>query len=454
MKNERRSTFSSRLGFVLAAAGASIGLGNIWRFPYLAAEYGGGIFLLVYIILALTFGYTMIITETAIGRMTRKSPIGAFRHFGNSPFLKLGGWINSLIPMLIVPYYSVIGGWVCKYLSEYLRGNAALLADDGYFASFISQPGPGIFWFVFFAVCTVAVVMAGVEKGIEKISGLLMPILVVLSVITAVYSVTRPGALAGVRYFLVPDLSRFSFMTVVAALGQMFYSLSCAMGILITYGSYMKKDTDIEASTVRVELFDTGIAIMAGLMIIPAVFAYSGGDANLLKSGPSLMFVILPKVFNSMGMGNLIGIVFFLLVFFAALTSSIALSEAVASVMEDEWKCSRKTASVVMFVIMIILGLLSCLGFNILSFVQWAGMGILDLFDFLTNSVMMPVAAITICLLVLKVAGTQAVVDEVTQSSEFRRRDIYLFVLRYLAVLFILVILISSILSAFGIIRI
>ena len=281
-----------------------------------------------------------------------------------------------------------------------------------------------------------------------------MPILVVLSVITAVYSVTRPGALAGVRYFLVPDLSRFSFMTVVAALGQMFYSLSCAMGILITYGSYMKKDTDIEASTVRVELFDTGIAIMAGLMIIPAVFAYSGGDANLLKSGPSLMFVILPKVFNSMGMGNLIGIVFFLLVFFAALTSSIALSEAVASVMEDEWKCSRKTASVVMFVIMIILGLLSCLGFNILSFVQWAGMGILDLFDFLTNSVMMPVAAITICLLVLKVAGTQAVVDEVTQSSEFRRRDIYLFVLRYLAVLFILVILISSILSAFGIIRI
>lgn len=454
MKNDQRGTFSGRLGFVLSAAGASVGLGNIWRFPYLAAKYGGGVFLLVYIILALTFGYTMIVSETAIGRMTGRSPVGAFRYFGNSLKLKFGGWINAVIPVLIVPYYSVIGGWVCKYLFEYIRGNTALLADDSYFGNFISQPGSSIFWFVFFAACTIAVIAAGVDKGIERISKLLMPVLVILSLITAVYSVTRPGALAGVKYFLIPDFSRFSWMAVVAALGQMFYSLSCAMGILITFGSYMKKDVDIEASTVQVEIFDTAIAIMAGLMIIPAVFAYSGGNADVLKSGPSLMFVMLPKVFNSMGMGTLIGIVFFLLVFFAALTSAIALSESAASTMEDELGMGRGQSSAIMFVITVALGLLSCLGFNVLDFVQLAGMGILDLFDFLTNSVMMPVSAITICLLILKVCGTDAVIREVTISSEFKRKNIYLFVLRYLAVIFILVILISSVLSAAGVIQI
>ena len=265
--DNKRSSFSGKLGYVLSAAGASVGLGNIWRFPYLAAKYGGGIFLLIYILLALTFGYTMIMAETSLGRMTKKSPVGAFASFGKSHLSCLGGWINAIIPVLIVPYYSVIGGWVLKYLVEYVRGHAQPVAEDGYFSAFISDGFSTEICFVIFSVITLAIIYAGVRNGIERVSKFMMPILVVLSVIIAIYSVTRPGALAGVKYFLVPNVKNFSWMTVVAAMGQMFYSLSIAMGILITFGSYMKKDISIEESTKNVEIFDTTVAIMAGLMI-------------------------------------------------------------------------------------------------------------------------------------------------------------------------------------------
>ena len=327
MEHNKRSSFSGKLGYVLSAAGASVGLGNIWRFPYLAAKYGGGIFLLIYILLALTFGYTMIVAETAIGRMTKKSPVGAFSSFGKSKWLSAGGWINAIIPVLIVPYYSVIGGWVIKYLVEYVKGNGQKLAADGYFSDFISNGTSTEICFAVFALFTLAIIYAGVRNGIERVSKFMMPILIVLSVIIAVYSVTRPGALEGVKYFLVPNVKNFSWMTVVAAMGQMFYSLSIAMGILITFGSYMKKDVSIEDSTRNVEVFDTAIAIMAGLMIIPAVFAFSGGDPDTLQAGPALMFITIPKVFASMGFGTVAGILFFVLVLFAAITSSIALRE-------------------------------------------------------------------------------------------------------------------------------
>ena len=332
----KRSTFSGKIGFVLSAAGASVGLGNIWRFPYLAAKYGGGIFLLIYIILALTFGYSMIIAETSIGRMTKKSPVGAFQSFGKSGWLSAGGWINAIIPILIVPYYSVIGGWVIKYLVEYIRGNAHQVAEDGYFSAFISNGVSTELCFIVFALITLVIIYAGVRNGIERVSKFMMPILVVLSVIIAAYSVTRPGAIEGVKYFLVPNVDNFSWMTVVSAMGQMFYSLSIAMGILITFGSYMKKDISIEDSTQNVEIFDTAIAIMAGLMIIPAVFAFSGGDPDTLQAGPALMFITIPKVFENMGLGTLVGVMFFVLVLFAALTSSIALTESAVSTFEDE----------------------------------------------------------------------------------------------------------------------
>ena len=300
-QRSNRSSFSGKLGYVLSAAGASVGLGNIWRFPYLAAKYGGGIFLLIYIILALTFGYTMIVAESAIGRMTRKSPVGAYQSFGKKKWLTFGGWINAIIPILIVPYYSVIGGWVIKYLIEYIRGNATSLAEDGYFSDFISNGVSTETCFIIFALITLAIIFAGVRNGIERVSKFMMPILIVLSLIITVYSVTRPGAIEGVKYFIVPNFKNFSWMTVVAAMGQMFYSLSIAMGILITFGSYMRKDTSIEDSTRNVEIFDTGIAIMAGLMIIPAVFAFSGGNPDTLQAGPIFDVYYFTKGFCQYG---------------------------------------------------------------------------------------------------------------------------------------------------------
>ena len=451
-QKNKRSTFSGKIGFVLSAAGASVGLGNIWRFPYLAAKYGGGIFLLIYILLALTFGYTMIVAESALGRMTRKSPVGAFNAFGKKAgWLSFGGWINAIIPVLIVPYYSVIGGWVLKYLVEYVSGNAQTVAEDGYFSAFISDGFSTEICFVIFSVITLAIIYAGVRNGIERVSKFMMPILVVLSVIIAIYSVTRPGALAGVKYFLVPNISNFSWMTVVTAMGQMFYSLSIAMGILITFGSYMKKDTSIEESAEQVEIFDTAIAIMAGLMIIPAVFAFSGGDAEALQAGPALMFITIPKVFASMGLGTVTGCMFFLLVLFAALTSSIALTESAVSTFEDEFKWSRRKATTVIGVITIALGSLSALGYGPLADVTVIGMQFLDFFDFLTNTIMMPIAAIATCLLISRVVGVQRIEEEVMQNGgKFRRKKIFCFMIRYLCPVFAGIILLSSIANAFG----
>lgn len=446
-----RSTFSGKIGFVLSAAGASVGLGNIWRFPYLAAKYGGGIFLLIYVLLALTFGYTMIVAETSIGRMTGKSPVGAFRSFGKSRWLSAGGWLNAVIPILIVPYYSVIGGWVIKYLMEYLLGNGHALAGDGYFGAFISSGLSTELCFIVFAFVTLFIIYAGVRNGIERVSKLMMPVLVVLSVLIAGYSVTRPGALAGVKYFLVPNVENFSWMTVVSAMGQMFYSLSIAMGILITFGSYMKKDVSIEGSTETVEIFDTAIAVMAGLMIIPAIFAFSGGDPNTLQAGPSLMFITIPKVFDSMGLGTAVGILFFVLVLFAAMTSSIALTESAVSTFQDELGWSRQKSTLLMGVVMLALGSLSSLSYGPLANVTILGMQLLDFFDFLTNSVMMPIAAIAICLLVSRVAGVAAIEQEVCHGEErFRRKRVFNLMIRYLCPLFAAIILLSSVANAFG----
>ena len=448
---KKRSTFSGKMGFVLSAAGASVGLGNIWRFPYLAAKYGGGIFLLIYIVLALTFGYSMIVAESAIGRMTRKSPVGAFQSFGKSKWLSAGGWINAIIPILIVPYYSVIGGWVIKYLIEYVKGNSTLLAEDGYFSGFISSGLSAEVCFIIFTIFTLVIIFAGVRNGVERVSKLMMPVLVVLSVIIAVYSVTRPGALAGVKYFLVPNVANFSWMTVVTAMGQMFYSLSIAMGILVTFGSYMKEDVSIEESTENVEVFDTAIAIMAGLMIIPAVFSFSGGDPDTLQAGPSLMFITIPKVFESMGFGHVVGVLFFLLVLFAAVTSSIALTESAVSTFEDELGWSRQKATGCIGVIMVALGSLSALGYGPLAGVTVFGMQFLDFFDFLTNSVMMPIAAIAICLLVSRVIGVEKIAEEVTADGKpFRRKKIFNFMIRYLCPVFAAIILVSSVANALG----
>ncbi len=444
-----RSSFSGKLGYVLAVAGSAVGLGNIWRFPYLAAKYGGGIFLLVYLLLMLTFGYALIVSETALGRMTKRSPVGAFETFGKSVSFRLGGWINAIIPMLIVPYYSVIGGWVTKYLFEYLRGSTTALAEDDYFSNFIAD-NFSVVWFLLFSLIVVAVLFAGVKQGIERVSKIMMPLLVLLAVFVSIYSITRPGALEGVKYFLIPNFKHFSWMTVVAAMGQMFYSLSIAMGILYTYGSYLKKEVDIEKSTTQVEIFDTAIAMLAGLMIIPAVFAFSGGNPDTLKAGPSLMFITIPKVFASMDFGSVAGLMFFLLVLLAALTSAISLAESGVSTFEDQLGLNRHKATLLMGAIIILLGSASALGFGAWDFITLLGMSILDFFDFLTNSIMMPLAALATCLLITRVVGLDKIAQEVESSSAFKRKKIYNLFMKYFAPICIVLILVSSIANVLG----
>lgn len=302
---KNRSTFSGKVGFVLAAAGSAVGLGNLWRFPYLAAKYGGGIFLLVYIVLAVTFGFTLMVTEIAIGRKTRLSPMEAFGSL-NKKWSWMGKLV-TLVPVLILPYYCVIGGWVTKYTATMISGAVQDAAGDNYFSTFISGTGEPLLWFLLFMTATAVIVFLGVEKGIEKFSRVLMPALLILTILLSIFVVTRPGAGAGVAYYLKPDFSKLSMMTVLAALGQLFFSMSLAMGIMITYGSYLRKQDHIEQSVRQIEVFDTLVAFLAGLMIVPAVFVYSGRDESALGKGPSLMFVTLPKVFAEMKIGSLIG---------------------------------------------------------------------------------------------------------------------------------------------------
>lgn len=445
-----RSTFSNRLGFVLAAAGSAVGLGNLWRFPYLAAKYGGGIFLLVYIILVVTFGFVLMVTEIAIGRKTGLSPIGAFTKLNKKS--RFVGVLASLIAFLILPYYSVIGGWVIKYLVSFVSGAGALAATDGYFSGFISQSWQPLLFLIIFLAITFGVVIRGVKKGIEKASRILMPILVVLSIALAIYSMTLPGAMEGVKYFFLPDFSKFSVNLVLAAMGQMFYSMSLAMGIMITYGSYLSKKENLEKSASHIEIFDTGIAILAGLMIIPAVFSFSGGEASAINAGPGLMFETLPKVFHSMPLGDVMGAVFFLLVLFAALTSSISLMEAVVSTVCDQFKLTRKKATLIVSGLALLLAIPSSLGYGALSGFSIFGMAVLDFFDFITNSVLMPICALLTCIVIGYVVRPDAIIQEVELNSKFRRKGLFKIMVKYIAPIFILAILISSVLNSLGVI--
>ena len=449
----KRSSFTGKIGFVLAAAGSAVGLGNIWRFPYLAAKYGGGIFLLVYIALAVTFGFTLMITEIAIGRKTQLSPLGAFRALDRR--FSFVGVLAAVVPAIILPYYSVIGGWVMKYFAGFVTGNASAMATDSYFGSYIGSIGEPLLWFFAFIGITALVVLFGVEKGIEKVSKVMMPALVLLILFISIYTIcTMPGALDGVVYYIKPDFSKFSIMTVVAAMGQLFYSMSLAMGIMITFGSYMKKEISIERSTHQIELFDTGIAFLAGLMIVPAVFAFSGGDASALGQGPGLMFTTLPKVFDAMPGGNIIGAIFFIMVFFAALTSSISLMETVVSTLIDKTKLGRRWCCLIVLGVSLLLGIPSSLGYSAWSEVKILGMQFLDLFDFFSNNILMPIVALATSLLVGFIVKPRAVIDELEVSAPCKQKGFYSVMIRYIAPICILVILISSVLSAFGIIKI
>ena len=444
-----RSNFSSKIGFVLAAAGSAVGLGNIWRFPYLAARYGGGTFLLVYLILAITFGFTLMLAEIAIGRKTGLSAIGAFKKLDHRfGFL---GVLCAFIPIIIFPYYSVIGGWVIKYFATFVSGGVKSAANDTYFSSFISSTTEPIGWFALFILLTAVIVFLGVDKGIETVSKFMMPVLVLLTIFIAGYGLTVDGAMEGVAYYLKPSLEHFSVKTILAAVGQLFYSMSLAMGIMITYGSYMKKENNLEQSVRQIEIFDTAIAFLAGLMIIPGVFAFSGGTAESLNQGPGLMFVTLPKVFNSMPMGGLIGTAFFILVFFAALTSAISLMETIVSIIMDKFKWNRNITVLFVTVLALLMGIPSSLGFGAWDHIKFIGMSILDTFDFLSNSVLMPIAAFFTCVFVGYVIKPKTIIDEVKESDgTFKSEKLFTIMIKWVAPIFLVAILASSVANAMG----
>lgn len=451
--DKKRDTFSSKLGFIFAAAGSAVGLGNLWRFPYLAAKYGGGIFILIYLILATTFGFTLIITEISIGRKTGLSAAGAFKKLDK----RFGfiGVLASIVPFIITPYYCVIGGWVIKYLTVFVRGQAGQATGDNYFTSFTTQRVEPLVCFAIFVIMTAIVVVVGVQKGIEKASTILMPLLVVLIAAISIFCATRPGALEGIKYYLLPDMSHFSATTILAAMGQLFYSMSLAMGIMITYGSYMKKEDDLCDSVRKIEIFDTAIAFLAGLMIVPSVFVFSGGSQEALSKGPSLMFITLPKVFNSMKFGAFIGAAFFILVLFAALTSAISLLETTVSIICDKLHWSRKKATLCVTIYCLVIGGLISLGFGPLNVIRILGMNLLDFFDFISNSVLMPIVAMLTCIFIGFIAKPKTVIDEVERSGQkFKETKFYIVMLQWIAPIFLFFILVFAVSEAMGWIKV
>lgn len=440
-KKEKSSGFSSRIGFVLAAAGSAVGLGNIWRFPYLAARYGGGIFLLVYLILAITFGFTLMTTEISIGRKTGKSALTAYKAV-NSKFSFLG-ILASLVPIIIFPYYCVIGGWVVKFLQVYACGEGKAATAEGYFGGFITSSAGPVICLAVFMVITAAVVIFGVQKGIENVSKVMMPLLILMSIGLAIYSLTLEGAMDGLVYYLKPNFKAFSIKTVAAAVGQLFYSMSLAMGIMITYGSYMRKEDNVEKSVRNIEIFDTLVAFLAGMMIIPAVFAFSNGDMEKLNAGPTLMFVTLPQVFASLPGGNILGLIFFVLVLLAALTSAISLMETIVAIVMEKLKMKRIPACITVFIVSMLLALLSALGYGVLGNVTVFKMQFLDFFDYISNNIMMPIVALITSILIGWIVKPSYVEEEVESSGKFKSKALYNIMIKFIVPICIVLIFVS-----------
>lgn len=447
-----RSSWSGKWAFILAAAASAVGLGNMWRFPYLAAKYGGGMFLCTYLVLVFTFGVSMLILEISIGRKTGQSAITAFKALAKK-WAPLGILVSS-IPFIITPYYCIIGGWVMKYAASYVSGGALDLANAEFFGAFITSPVESFIWMFLFMGVTIAVVAMGVKGGIEKANLVMMPALILMAVAVAVYTMTLDGALEGVLYYIKPDFSKFSPELVIGALGQMFYSLSLAMGIMITYGSYLKKKEDIVQSACRVGAFDFGVSFLAGLMIVPASFvALGGADAVASKAGPGLMFGTLPGLFADFGSAaGIIGAVFFILVLFAALTSSISLTETLVSIVVDTTGRSRKASLVIVAVFLFVAGAFINMGYNLLAFIEPLGPGtsLLDFADFLSNSVFMPIAALLTCIFVGWILGPNLVIDEVKTSGNFKAAKPWTIMIKFIAPVLVVIILVAYVAATFG----
>ncbi len=456
----KRGNFTGTIGFVMAAAGSAVGLGNIWRFPYLAAKDHGGVFLFCYLILALTFGFTLLTTEVAIGRKTGQSPLTAYGVL--RPKWKGVGILACLVPVIILPYYCTIGGWVMKYFYAFVCRKGFHAAEDGYFTDFIGKQGEPIIWMLIFLALTAFVVFSGVNKGIEKYSKVLMPILLVLVIGIGVYSLTishtdadgmtRTG-LQGLKVYMIPDFKgmtvREFFVILMDAMGQLFFSISVAMGIMIAYGSYVKKEVNLMRSINQIEFFDTLVAFLAGLMIVPAVYVFMGTEG--MSGGPGLMFVSLPKVFRAMGtVGEIIGTLFFVMVIFAAVTSAVSVMEAIVSSLIDGLHLTRRKSTALVSLYALIGGVVVCLGYSVLYFEVKLPNGtvgqILDIMDYISNNCLMPLVALLTCILIGWIVTPNVVIDEVTYGGcRFGRRRLYIAMIKVIAPALLFALLLQSV---------
>ncbi len=459
-EKQKKASFTSSIGFVLAAAGSAVGLGNIWRFPYLAANGGGGLFLIIYLALVITFGYTLLSTDLIIGRKTKMNAINAFASINKK--WKFVGILSFIVPCIILSYYCVIGGWVLKYFAVYATGGQSVVASDGYFSDFITSNSAPIIFMLIYVALTAFIVYNGVEKGVERFSKYVMPGLIIMILGIVIFSlflshttdggITRTGV-EGLLVYLIPNFDGIGvkelLQILLSALSQLFYSLSVSMGIMITYGAYVKDEENLSKNVLQIELFDTSVAVLAGAMVIPAVYVFFGMDG--MTSGPSLMFVALPKVFLAMGeVGKVIGILFFVMVAFAALTSSVSIMETIVATCMEIFNASRKKVSIIITALCMVASVIVCLGYNVMYFEFTLPNGVtgqlLDILDYVSNNLLMPFISLCTCIIIGWIVKPKWAIDEMEKCGNvFKRKGVYTVVVKYVAPFLLFVLFLQAV---------
>ncbi|WP_346900115.1 sodium-dependent transporter [Clostridium sp. UBA7503] len=437
-----RGQWASNIGFILAAAGSAVGLGNIWKFPYLAGANGGGAFVVIYLAMIVIIGFVIMLGEMAIGRNTHLSSVGAYRKLSEK--WAFVGFIGVVVGFCILAFYSVIGGWVLNYIGKYLIGGISGAEAGSYFSGFIASTTQPIVWHLVFMILCCVIVLKGIAGGIEKASKFMMPALFVLLVVIAIRSVTLDGAMEGIKFFLKPDFSKVTIGTVMAALGQAFFSLSLGMGAIITYGSYLGNTENLEKNAVIIPAIDTMVALLAGFAVLPAVFAF-GFEPG---AGPSLMFITLPSVFDSMPFGQFFGILFFILILFAALTSAISLLEVVVSFVIDTFKIERKKATIIISTILFFIGIPCSLANGpIMKDVLIFGYNFFDFMSFLAENLLMPLGGLLMCIFIGYVWGVDNISDEISCNGKykFRSKPFFILMIKYIAPVLIFIIWLNAI---------
>ena len=438
-----RGQWATSIGFVLAAAGAAVGLGNVWKFPYLTALHGGGTFLFAYILMLLFLGIPVLVTEMVLGRKGKLDPVGTYSKLsGGSGFWKFVGYVAISVNFIVLSFYSVVGGWITNYMFQYITGG---IKGDivEYFGGFVSNPYSPLLWYALFMGMTIYIVAQGVSAGIERASNIMMPTLFLLFIILAIRAVTLPGAIEGIKYYLLPDFSKLSGTTFLMAMGQVFFSLNIGAGCTMTYASYLSDDENIPKMSLQVPLLDFLAAFLAGIIIIPSVFAFNLDPA----AGPPLLFITMPFVFGNMPLGVLFGLMFFVLMLFAALSSSISMLEVNTAFLVDNYKIDRKKAALTAGFFIFLLGIPSSLAQGVLSNFTIFGLDFLSAMDFLASYILMPFGAFMMTIFLVRVLGLDEAIKEATNDGTipFKIKELWSFLVKYVVPIIIILVFLSSV---------